>query len=83
MRRLFLPLFATATVFGAGAQAFHDGDIIWPSATEFAKNVSKWKSDHSLTSDDNFFISRVRPRLRFRNVATQVNPDLVEGVNDK
>ncbi|MDE5843145.1 MAG: endo-beta-N-acetylglucosaminidase, partial [Muribaculaceae bacterium] len=83
LQRFFLPLFATATVFGAGAQAFHDGDIRWPSATEFAKNVSKWKSDHFLTSDDNFFISRVRPRLRFRNVATQVNPDLVEGVNDK
>ncbi len=65
------------------AQSFQKGDVVWPESADFAKNVSKWKSDHKISEDDNFFISRVRPRLRFRNASTQVNPLLEEGVNDK
>ncbi|MDE6810782.1 MAG: endo-beta-N-acetylglucosaminidase, partial [Muribaculaceae bacterium] len=84
MRRLTsIMILAGAATAIAGAQSFKDGDIKWPSGSEFAKNVAKWKTDHQLTEDDNFFISRVRPRLRFRNEATQVNPSLQEGVNDK
>ncbi len=75
----YLPLLAVT----AGAQSFQAGDVVWPESADFAKNVSKWQKDHKISEDDNFFISRVRPRLRFRNAATQVNPQLKEGINDK
>lgn len=83
MRYLYISLLFAGASLGASAQSFQEGDIEWPQSADFAKNVSKWQTDHQLTEDDNFFISRVRPRLRFRNEATQINPELQEGVNDK
>ncbi len=86
MKRINLPILFGCLSFLAvpvSAQSFHAGDVVWPETADFAKNVSKWQKNHSISEDDNFFISRVRPRLRFRNAATQVNPLLVEGVNDK
>ncbi len=86
MKRLILSFFYGSLALApltASAQSFQEGDIEWPETADFAKNVSKWQADHKISDDDNFFISRVRPRLRFRNAATQVNPALQEGVNDK
>ncbi len=83
MKRLDIALILGCLPLIAGAQSFQEGDIVWPESADFAKNVAKWNSEHRISEDDNFFISRVRPRLRFRNSATQVNPELQEGVNDK
>lgn len=85
MKRLIIFSSALCVSMLGFAQSWHKGDISWPDSKEFAANVLKWKSDprHALSADDNFFISRVKPRLRFVNPATQVRRDLVWGVNDK
>lgn len=82
-RSALLGLMAAMTVAGAMAQRWHEGDIQWIKSSEFASNVEKWNASHKLSEDDNFFISRVRPKLRFRNTATQIRENLQEGVNDR
>lgn len=79
---LFL-LAAAASTLAASAQNWHEGDITWLNSMEFASNVEKWSTNYKLSEDDNFFISRVRPKLRFRNTATQVREDLQYMVNDR
>lgn len=79
---LFL-LAAAASTLAASAQNWHEGDISWLKSTEFASNVNKWNTDYKLSEDDNFFISRVRPRTRFQNTATQVRENLQHMVNDR
>ena len=53
-----------------------------PKSTDFSSAFSSWEKGQKWTDDDNFFISRVKPHLRFRNTATQVNPELTDE-NDK
>lgn len=48
----------------------------------FPEALKTWEKGQKWSDDDNFFISRVRPHERFRNSATQVNPELTED-NDK
>lgn len=50
---------------------------------EFPAAFKTWQKGDKWTDDDNFFISRVRPRVRFRNEATQVNPGLTEDIDKK
>jgi len=50
--------------------------------TQFPEAVATWQKGQKWTDDDNFFISRVKPKVRFRNEATQVNQSLNES-NDK
>lgn len=83
MKKSILLSLAASIALGAGAQSWHEGDIQWIESTAFADNVAKWATDHKLGDDDNFFISRVRPKLRFRNTATQVREDLKFQVNDR
>ena len=83
MKKFYLLPASLLLALGANAQSWHEGDITWPESTEFATNVGKWSTDHKITDDDNFFISRVKPRLRFQNTATQIRKNLVWNVNDK
>ena len=48
----------------------------------FPEALKAWEKGQKWSDDDNFFISRVRPHERFRNTATQVNPELNDE-NDK
>ena len=48
----------------------------------FPEALKVWEKGQKWSDDDNFYISRVKPHQRFRNQATQVNPDLNEE-NDK
>lgn len=50
----------------------------WPSnvTTYLPTAVTQWKAAKKVTDDDNFFISRVKPKARFRNAQTQVNKTL-------
>ncbi|MDE6479743.1 MAG: endo-beta-N-acetylglucosaminidase [Muribaculaceae bacterium] len=48
----------------------------------FPEALKAWEKGQKWSDDDNFYISRVKPRQRFRNQATQVNPELNEE-NDK
>ena len=50
--------------------------------SDFPAALGHWEKGQKWSDDDNFFISRVKPRERFRNTATQVNPGLDE-TNDK
>ncbi len=67
-----------------GAQQIKSGYIdrgVCGSA--FPEALRAWEKGQKWSEDDNFFISRVRPHERFRNQATQVNPDLNEEVDKK
>ncbi len=83
MKKSILLSMAAILAVGANAQQYQEGDIQWLNATDFTANVNKFSTDGQLNEDDNFYISRVRPKLRFRNTATQVREDLQEGVNDR
>lgn len=71
-----LPLTATAQQIKSG---YVEKGICGSS---FPEALKTWEKGQKWSDDDNFFISRVRPHERFRNQATQVNPDLNED-NDK
>lgn len=53
----------------------------YKSDGSFANHVIEWEKGNT-SPDDNFFISRVKPRYRFRNANTQVRSNLNE-TNDK
>ena len=82
LKTLLLVSFLTATVC-ANAQELKSGYVNWgPGSPDFATTLSNWQPGSQVTEDDNFFISRVKPKLRFRNQATQVRSDLT-AENDK
>ena len=66
------------------AQELKSDYIQWGfDSHQFANKLQSWtKANPTINEDDNFFISRVRPKKRFRNVDTQVRQDLTEA-NDK
>lgn len=67
----------------AGAQHLRSDYIDWGvKSQDFPHALKSWDKGQKWSDDDNFFISRVKPKLRFRNQATQVNPNLTE-TNDK
>lgn len=49
---------------------------------KLARSVEAWKNNGKVSDDDNFFISRVKPKARFRNQNTQVLKNL-DDTNDK
>ncbi|MDE5870957.1 MAG: secretion protein, partial [Muribaculaceae bacterium] len=71
-----LPLTVTARQIRSG---YVDKGIC---GSAFPEALKVWEKGQKWSDDDNFFISRVRPHERFRNQATQVNPDIDED-NDK
>ena len=79
-------LFAGLTLFslGAHAQAFKEGYVSTKDveSAKFHLVLQTWDKNRKLSEDDPFFISRVKPKVRFRNKATQVNKSLDE-TNDK
>lgn len=84
MKRLpiFCLLLTAAPLFGL-AQQLKPGYIDWGvKGQQFPAALQSWEKGDKWTDDDNFFISRVRPKQRFRNQATQVNPEFDES-NDK
>ena len=81
-RRFFLAGLCLVAA-SASAQEFKQGYVEWGfGGTEFGTTVTNWKKGTPVNEDDNFFISRVKPRERFRNANTQVRPGLTEA-NDK
>lgn len=63
------------------AQQLKEGYIEWgQTGTNFT--LKDWSKGQKYSEDDNFFISRVKPKKRFRNTATQVNTGLDE-LSDK
>ena len=67
----------------ANAQCYKEGYVESNfDSRKFADAVEQWTVDKQITEDDNFFVSRVKPKARFRNAETQVKPELNES-NDK
>ncbi len=66
------------------AQSLKESYIQWHNSQgdKLSASVNKWNRDKKVTEDDNFFISRVKPKTRFRNEKTQVRQDL-NATNDK
>ena len=66
------------------AQELKSNYIQWGfESQEFPYKLQNWsKSNPKINDDDNFFISRVKPKARFRYEGTQVRTDLTEA-NDK
>lgn len=85
MKRKFT-LLAGSLLFSVGtvcAQEYKDGYIQWGEfAKEFGTTLQNWQPGQQVTEDDNFFISRVKPKERFRNAATQVRTG-IDASNDK
>ena len=85
MRRIHLLLFGCCLIPSTlMAQELKSNYITWGfDSHQFANKLQSWsKANPTINEDDNFFISRVKPKTRFRNVATQVRQDLTEA-NDK
>lgn len=85
MRRIHLLLFGCCLIPSTlMAQELKSDYIQWGfDSHQFANKLSSWsKANPTINEDDNFFISRVRPKTRFRNVDTQVRQDLTDA-NDK
>ncbi|MDY4440972.1 MAG: endo-beta-N-acetylglucosaminidase, partial [Prevotella sp.] len=73
------------SVMSANAQQMREGYVEAGKNTgseNFHTLIQDWTPGSQITADDNFYISRVKPRARFRNEATQVRLDL-NAKNDK
>lgn len=85
--KLNLTLISLAMCFGCGighAQQLRPGYVEWGErGQDFCNKIGSWQKDTKWTEDENFFISRVKPHVRFRNLATQVNTALTEDVDKK
>ncbi len=67
----------------ANAQQYQEGYVEWGDfGQQFGTTLKNWTPGQQVTGDDNFFISRVKPKARFRNEATQVRTNINES-NDK
>lgn len=65
------------------AQELKSNYISWGySSEQFGSKLKAWTPGQKISDDDNFFISRVKPRKPFRHNATQVRLDFVAN-NDK
>lgn len=85
MRRIHLLLFGCCLIPSTlMAQELKSDYIQWGfDSHQFANKLQSWsKANPTINEDDNFFISRVKPKTRFRNVDTQVRQDLTDS-NDK
>lgn len=82
LKKTTLTLLAALPLMAA-AQQIKPSYVDWGvTGGNFSEALQTWEKGMKWSDDDNFFISRVRPKLRFRNTATQVNPALTEE-NDK
>ena len=85
MRRIHLLLFGCCMIPSTlMAQELKSNYIQWGfSSDQFPTQLQGWsKANPKINEDDNFFISRVKPKQRFRNAETQVRQNLNEA-NDK
>ncbi len=82
MKKALLLSGVVALALTANAQQLKEGYMEWPDSQKLPQYVNDWTPGTPLFEDENFYISRVKPKARFRNAATQVNEGLNE-TNDK
>lgn len=83
MKRTILFTIALMALLAASVNARTISDYIDWGATshDFPQALEKWQPGTPFSPDDNFFISRVKPRARFTNVATQVHPEITPDID--
>ena len=83
MKRFLIIGGLSLLTVAANAQSYQQGYVEWGGfAKEYGTTLQNWEPGKQVTEDDNFFISRVKPKARFRNTATQVRTNIDE-TNDK
>lgn len=83
MKRFLIISGLSLLTVAANAQSYQQGYVEWGGfAKEYGTTLQNWEPGKQVTEDDNFFISRVKPKARFRNTATQVRTNIDE-TNDK
>jgi endo-beta-N-acetylglucosaminidase D len=79
MKQKLLALSLSALAIGSvSAQSLKTGYVDWPSSQTLPTYVTNFKNGNLNLEDENFFISRVAPKVRFTNTATQVNQSLTD-----
>jgi endo-beta-N-acetylglucosaminidase D len=79
MKQKLLALSLSALALGTvSAQSLKTGYVDWPSSQTLPTYVTNFKNGNLNLEDENFFISRVAPKVRFTNTATQVNQSLTD-----
>lgn len=81
-KNLFLLSGILALSFSSHAQELKEDYMLWPDYQKLGEYVNNWVPGEYLFEDENFYISRVKPKERFRNAATQIDETLTEA-NDK
>ncbi|MDE7388197.1 MAG: secretion protein, partial [Muribaculaceae bacterium] len=81
-KTLMFSALAALAFASASAQSLREGYIEWPNTHNLAQYVKDWNNGTLQMEDEAFFISRVKPKARFRNSATQIDPSLT-AENDK
>lgn len=82
-RNLFLFSGILALSLSAQAQELKEDYMKWPDSQKLGEYVSQWTPGTPLFEDENFYISRVKPKARFRNANTQINENLTEETDKK
>ena len=77
-RNLFLFSGILALSLTANAQELKEEYMTWPDSQGLGEYASQWTPGTYLFEDENFYISRVKPKARFRNANTQINETLTE-----
>ena len=86
MKKSLLLLAALAgTSLTVGAQQLKSGYVTWPSSSQLHTYISAWNGGNGKITingqtweDENFFISRVKPKARVFNTATQIYPAMTQ-----
>lgn len=81
-KNLFLLSGILVLSFSSQAQELKEDYMTWPESSKLGQYVSSWVPGEDLFEDENFYVSRVKPKERFRNAATQIDETLTEA-NDR
>ena len=85
MKHIAIIAALAACSAGAMAQQLTGDYVAWPASNSLPDYITDWNKGSETISgweDENFFISRVKPKARIRNVGTQIYADITEE-NDK
>ncbi|MDE5685916.1 MAG: secretion protein, partial [Paramuribaculum sp.] len=84
MKKLFFAGFSLIAL-SAQADRLQEGYVTWPSSTDLPSYVQQWNGGTGKLTvkgetweDENFFVSRVKPKARFYNTASQVYPTITQ-----
>ncbi len=80
-KSLLFSAFLCLSLPSFSQQLPNDGSYI-DAGGDITEILNNWQLGQQITEDDNFYISRIKPKQRFRNLNTQVNQAINE-TNDK